>query len=99
MRHCAACPEPRNTRKCRRQRAAWLGRWKLVCALPGGADCPTARSILLYYPFGGAGTIGLVAECPGRDSILIEIDPDRDNTTRRRITDVALFLTQPKAVA
>lgn len=40
-------------------------------------------------PFGGAGTTGLVADRLGRDSILIELNPDYAEIARRRITNDA----------
>lgn len=41
-------------------------------------------------PFGGAGTTGLVADRLGRDSILIELNPDYAEMARKRIdTDAA----------
>ena len=82
-RHCAARHEPRNARKCR-QRAAWPGRWTRVRARLGGADWPTVPATVLDS-FVGTGTVGLVAERLGRDSILIEINPDYAGMARKRI--------------
>ena len=39
--------------------------------------------------FGGAGTVGLVADRLGRDSIMIELNPDYAEMTRKRIEDDA----------
>ena len=39
--------------------------------------------------FGGAGTVGLVADRLGRDSILIELNPDYAEMARQRIEDDA----------
>ena len=45
-------------------------------------------------PFGGAGTVGLVADRLGRDAVLIEISPEYAEMGRRRIEDDApLFAT------
>ncbi len=40
-------------------------------------------------PFGGSGTVGLVAQGLGRDAILIELNPDYAEMARRRIHDDA----------
>ena len=82
-RYRAEHPEPRRARK-RAQRAAWAGRWKRVRRRPGGDDWPTVPATVLD-PFAGAGTVGLVAERLGRDSILIEINPDYAEMARERI--------------
>ena len=84
-RYRAEHPEPRRARK-RRQRTAWAGRWKRVRARPGNPEWPTVPAVVLD-PFGGAGTVGLVAERLGRDSILIEINPDYAEMARKRIED------------
>jgi DNA modification methylase len=47
------------------------------------AGCPRGGTVL--DPFGGAGTAGLVAERLGRDSVLIELNPDYCQMTRDRI--------------
>ena len=94
-RYRAEHPEPRRTRK-RRQRTAWAGRWKRVRARPGNPEWPTVPAVVLD-PFGGAGTVGLVAERFGRDSILIEINPDYAEMARRRIEgDAPLFAQVPE---
>ena len=51
-----------------------------------GGPFPTSPCTVLD-PFGGAGTVGLVAERRGRDSILIEINPDYAEMARARIAD------------
>ena len=89
-RYRAEHPEPRRGRK-RRQRAAWGGRWKRVRARPGNPEWPTSPATVLD-PFAGAGTVALVAERLGRDSILIEINPDYAAMARDRIhADAPLF--------
>ena len=89
-RYRAEHPEPRRARK-RRQRAAWAGRRRRVRARPGNPEWPTSPAIVLD-PFAGAGTAGLVAERLGRDSILIEINPDYAAMARDRIhADAPLF--------
>ena len=52
---------------------------------------PTVPATVLD-PFGGAGTVGLVAERLGRDSIIIEISPDYAAMAKRRILDDAPLL-------
>lgn len=84
-RYRAEHPEPRRARK-RHQRAAWGGRWKRVRARAGNPDWPVVPAVVLD-PFGGAGTVGLVAERLGRDSILIEINPGYAEMARKRIED------------
>ena len=96
-RYRAEHPEPRRARK-RRQRAAWGGRWKRVRARPGNPEWPTSPAIVLD-PFAGAGTAGLVAERLGRDSILIELNPDYAEMARERIAADAPPLTQMQAAA
>jgi DNA modification methylase len=55
------------------------------CILAG-----SARSDTVLDPFGGAGTVGVVAVKEGRESILCELNPDYCEMARRRIAD-----TQP----
>lgn len=47
------------------------------------AGCPAGGMVL--DPFGGAGTTGLVAERLGRDSTLIELNPEYAKMARNRI--------------
>lgn len=54
------------------------------------AGCPVGGTVL--DPFGGAGTTALVAERHGRDSVLIELNPEYADITRRRlVVDAGLF--------
>ena len=54
------------------------------------AGCPVGGTVL--DPFGGAGTTALVAERMGRNAILIELNPEYAEITRRRlIADAGLF--------
>ena len=54
------------------------------------AGCPVGGTIL--DPFGGAGTSGLVADRLGRNTILIEINPEYTAMARRRIEgDAGMF--------
>ena len=46
--------------------------WSPSCACDAGDPVPCT----VLDPFGGAGTTGLVAERLGRDSVLIELNPD-----------------------
>ena len=96
-RYRAEHPEPRRARK-RRQRAAWGGRWKRVRARPGNPEWPTSPAIVLD-PFAGAGTVGLVAERLGRDSILIEINPTYAAMSRSRINVDASRFTRMQDAA
>lgn len=47
------------------------------------AACPVGGTVL--DPFGGAGTVGLVADRMGRDAILIELNPEYIDIAQRRI--------------
>ncbi len=47
------------------------------------AGCPLGGTVL--DPFGGAGTTGLVADALGRDSLLIELNPEYSSIARGRI--------------
>ncbi len=51
------------------------------------AGCPDGGVVL--DPFGGAGTVGLVADRLGRHAILIELNPDYAEIARKRILDDA----------
>lgn len=54
------------------------------------AGCPKGATVL--DPFGGAGTVGLVADRMGRDAILIELNPAYAEIARQRIaTDAGMF--------
>jgi len=49
------------------------------------AGCPEGGVVL--DPFGGAGTVGLVADRTGRDAVLCELNPEYAELARRRIAD------------
>ena len=54
------------------------------------AGCPEGGVIL--DPFGGAGTVGLVADRLGRDAVLIELNPEYAEIARNRIKgDAGMF--------
>lgn len=54
------------------------------------AGCPTGGVVL--DPFGGAGTVGLVADRLGRNSILFELNPEYAAIAERRIkNDAGMF--------
>lgn len=64
--------------------------WRSTC------ECSVVDEVLpavVLDPFAGAGTVGLVAERLGRDSILIEINPDYAEMARKRIEDDAPLFT------
>ena len=56
-------------------------------------NAPTPVPATVLDPFGGAGTVGLVAERMCRDSITIEISPDYADIAQRRIMGDAPLLT------
>ncbi|MBY0257627.1 site-specific DNA-methyltransferase [Methylobacterium sp.] len=49
-------------------------------------------------PFGGAGTVGLVAETLGLDATLIELNPEYAAMSARRIGDAAVIIGAPAPV-
>jgi DNA modification methylase len=59
------------------------------CGAPSGCGplCSAFERVpgTVLDPFGGAGTVGLVAEALNRDSILIELNPEYAEIARRRI--------------
>jgi DNA modification methylase len=57
--------------------------WQPTCACDAGDPVPCTILDL----FGGAGTVGLVAEKLGLDTILIELNPNYAEMARRRILD------------
>lgn len=56
------------------------------------AGCPGGGVVL--DPFGGSGTVGLVADRLGRDAILIELNPDYCEMARSRIRNDAPMFAQ-----
>ncbi len=55
--------------------------WEPSCSCDAGDPIPCT----VLDPFGGAGTVGLVADRLGRDAILIELNPDYAQMAERRI--------------
>jgi DNA modification methylase len=53
------------------------------------AGCPVGGTVL--DPFGGSGTVGLVAESHGRNSILIELNPEYVEMAKRRTAQNSIF--------
>ena len=85
-------PEAKSARK-RAQRAAWGGREKRVRRRPAPPEWGTDPAVVLD-PFGGAGTVGLVADRLKRAAILIEISPEYAEMARKRIRDDAPLFTE-----
>lgn len=56
--------------------------------------CSTMPSDTVLDPFGGSGTVGLVADRLGRDAILIELNPEYADMARARITGDAPLLAE-----
>ncbi len=56
------------------------------------AGCPEGGTVL--DPFGGAGTVGLVADRLKRNAILIELNPEYASMARRRINSDAPLFTE-----
>ena len=61
------------------------------------AGCPVGGTVL--DPFAGAGTTGMVAEGLGRDSILIELNPESVDIARSRIEGAAPMFAEVEVVA
>ncbi|HXJ00953.1 MAG TPA: site-specific DNA-methyltransferase [Micropepsaceae bacterium] len=61
------------------------------------AGCPKGGTVL--DPFGGAGTTALVADRHGRNSILIELNPEYAAMAKRRIEGDAGMFAQVEAIA
>lgn len=59
------------------------------------AGCPRGGTVL--DPFGGSGTVGMVADRLQRDAILIEISPDYADMARRRVTEDAPLFAEAMA--
>jgi site-specific DNA-methyltransferase (adenine-specific) len=53
------------------------------------AGCPVGGTVL--DPFGGSGTTGMVAEEEGRNSVLIELNPEYVKLARRRTAQMGLL--------
>ena len=64
--------------------------WAPICGCTPETACPAT----VLDPFGGSGTVGLVAERLDRASILIEISAEYAEMARRRIEDDAPLFTQ-----
>lgn len=64
--------------------------WQPTC------DCPAADPVpcVVLDPFGGAGTVALVADRLQREAILIELNPDYVEIARRRVTKDAGLLAR-----
>ena len=56
------------------------------------AGCPQGGTVL--DPFGGSGTTGDVAEGLGRNSVLVELNPDYVSLAKKRTAQMGLFLCQ-----
>ncbi len=55
--------------------------WQPLCDCGAGDPAPCT----VLDPFGGSGTVGMVADRLGRDAILIELNPDYAQMAERRI--------------
>ncbi len=63
------------------------------------AGLPKDRRCVVLDPFGGAGTVGLVADRMGHDAILIELNPGYAEQARARIHGDAPLLVDVQIVA
>ena len=66
--------------------------WEPTCEC---SDAPPVPCKVLD-PFGGAGTVGLVADRLGRDSTLLELNPEYAELARKRLIDDAPLLCEVK---
>ena len=53
-----------------------------------------ARCVVVLDPFGGAGTVGLVANRLGRDAVIVELNAEYADMARRRIEDDSPLFSQ-----
>ena len=67
--------------------------WQPSCTCDAGESAPCT----VIDPFGGSGTVGLLADQLGRDAILIEINPDYAGMARDRIKGDAPLLGSTEA--
>jgi DNA modification methylase len=88
---CISCNEPwRRERARRRDHLVVLAELRPVCA------CNAAwRPGLVLDPFMGAGTVGVAAECHGRDWLGIELNPRFAAQAEQRIADARREREQP----
>lgn len=68
--------------------------WEPSCACAGGVPVPA----VVLDPFGGSGTVALVAERLGRDAVLCELNPEYVALAERRIRDAAPLLARVEIV-
>ena len=66
--------------------------WESTCDCRLGFQPRATRPCTVLDPFGGAGTVGLVAASLQRDAVLIEISPEYAAMAERRIRDDAPLL-------
>lgn len=67
--------------------------WKPTCECP---NCQGSARCVVLDPFGGAGTTALVCDRLDRDSLLIEVNGEYAEMSRRRVRDDApLFAEEP----
>ena len=83
--------------------AQGVGHWRIKTEAEEKGWAPTCDHdadpvpCTLLDPFGGAGTVGLVADRLGRDAILIDISPEYAEMGRRRIEDDAPLFADVEA--
>ncbi len=66
--------------------------WHPSCTCQADWNVPSTRPGVVLDPFGGSGTVGLVADQMNRNAILIELNKDYCEMARRRIEgDAPLF--------
>jgi DNA modification methylase len=53
----------------------------------------------VFDPFGGAGTVSLVAEQLGVDSVMIELNPEYADIAQRRITGAPISIETDEVAA
>lgn len=67
--------------------------WRPSCRCPDHKPVPAT----ILDPFGGSGTVGLVANRLGRDAVLIELKPDYTGMAKKRIMADAPLLAEVTA--
>lgn len=88
------------------ERCMKAGTPKLICACCGAASgCGPICEVfgtepgVVFDPFGGAGTVSLVAEQLGLRSVMVELNPEYADLAQRRITGAPISIEQDEVAA
>ncbi|MBD8651508.1 site-specific DNA-methyltransferase [Rhizobium sp. CFBP 13726] len=88
------------------ERCMKAGTPKLICACCGApSGCGPICEVfgtepgVVFDPFGGAGTVSLVAEQLGLRSVMVELNPEYADIAQRRITGAPISIEQDEVAA